>query len=146
MLELLPGAGSMILEDADILEASVALEILNALCGQEQELFEFAVACVPQMPLMRRIFHQNFVRANGAHTVVDAIAAAGSLAFDMVQSAGMHRGTRRPRSAGKSRHGSDNLRRFAGIGAEPANRFRTRHILGDVVSRNNPGTGNRILA
>ena len=47
-----------------------------------------------------RILHQNFVRTNGAHAVVNAIAAACSLAFYMVQSAGMHHGARRPRSAG----------------------------------------------
>ena len=38
MLKLLPRAASVILEDADILEAPVAFKILNALRGQQQEL------------------------------------------------------------------------------------------------------------
>ena len=77
MLELLSGAGSVILEDADVLEAPIALQVLNALRGQQQELFDLGVAGVPQLAVMRGIFHQHFVRADRAHAVVNAVAAAG---------------------------------------------------------------------
>src|SRR5712692_2831649 len=37
MFELLPSAGSVILEDADVLEASVAFQILNSMGNQQKE-------------------------------------------------------------------------------------------------------------
>src|ERR1700724_4428778 len=52
MLELLSGAGSVILVDAHVFEASIALKILNTLRGQDQELFNLRVACIPQLPVV----------------------------------------------------------------------------------------------
>ena len=52
MFELLPSAGSVILEDADVFEASVAFQILNSMGNQQKELFDFGVARVPQMPVV----------------------------------------------------------------------------------------------
>ena len=52
MLEFLPGIDSVILEDADVLEARIALEVLNALRRQQQELLDLGVAGVPQLAVV----------------------------------------------------------------------------------------------
>src|SRR5437588_6040900 len=52
MFEFLPSTGSVILEDADVLEASIPFQILNSVGDQQQELFDFGVAGVPQMPVV----------------------------------------------------------------------------------------------
>ena len=57
MLELLSGAGAVVLEDADVVEAAVALQVLNALGGQQQKLFDFGVVGVPQLAVVPGIFH-----------------------------------------------------------------------------------------
>ena len=113
MLELLSGAAPVILIEAYIFEAAVAFKILNTLRGKQQELFDLEVACSPQMPVVRGVLHQDFVRADRAHPVVNAVAAAGCLALDVIQRVGMNDRARRPRSPGSSGHAGDQLRWFA---------------------------------
>jgi len=64
MVEFLSGGGAVILENADVLEPAVALQILNSLRGQTQELFDFDVAGIPEMPVVARILDQYFMRAD----------------------------------------------------------------------------------
>src|SRR6266852_6695233 len=52
---------AVILENADVLEAAVALQILNPLRRQTQELFDLGVAGIPDMAIVARIFPQNCV-------------------------------------------------------------------------------------
>src|SRR4029077_6298184 len=120
MLELLPSAVSVILIEAHVFETSVAFKILNTLRGKQQKLFDLEIACSPQMPVVRGVLHQHFVRADWAHPVVNTVAAAGCLAVDMIQRAGMNDRARRPRSPGSSGHAGDQLSWLAGIRTEPA--------------------------
>ena len=114
MAEFLPGVGAVIFEKADIFDARVALEIEDAFGGQTQELPDLFVAGLPQMPVVSGILDQHFMRAHRAHAVVNAIAAAAGLAFNVVERRGMHHGARRPvRRAG---YRGDDLR---GIPANP---------------------------
>jgi hypothetical protein len=41
VIEFLPGVGPMVLEDAHVFEALIALEILDALGGEGKKLFQF---------------------------------------------------------------------------------------------------------
>ena len=66
---------AVIFENADVLEAGVALQILNAQRGQTQKLFHFGVARIPEMAVMTWVLQQNLVRAHRPHAVVEAIAA-----------------------------------------------------------------------
>ena len=70
MIELLSGALAVILEDADVLEAAVALQILDAHRCQPQELFDLAIGHIPHVAVMTRIFDENFMGANRPHSVV----------------------------------------------------------------------------
>src|SRR5450755_4631187 len=58
VLELLPCGLAMILEDADVLEAGVALQVLKPRSGQTQKLFRLCVARIPEMSIVARIFEQ----------------------------------------------------------------------------------------
>jgi hypothetical protein len=108
----------VILENADVLEAAVALQILNAQRGQTQKLFDFGVARIPEMAVVARIFQQNFVSAHRSHAVVEAVAAARRFAFDVVERMGMDDGTRRPGAAIHAGQVGDDLR---GLGGGPQN-------------------------
>ena len=114
MLEFLAGIAAVIFEDADVLEARVAFQILNALRGQQQKLFDFSVAGIPQLPVVAKILDQHLVRTHRGHAIVDAIAAARWLSFNAIQRRGMDHGTRRPRPAIDARHVGNQLRRTAG--------------------------------
>jgi len=85
MFEFLARVGAVILEDADVLDAGVALEILDTLRGETEELLDFGVAGRPKVAIVPGVLHQNFVRAYGTHAVVDAIAAACGIALNPVQ-------------------------------------------------------------
>jgi len=84
VFELLAGAGSVVLEDADVFEAAVALQVLDALRGQEQELSDFGVAGLPHLPVVARILDQHFVRPQRAHAVINAVTAAAGFALQVV--------------------------------------------------------------
>ena len=47
VLELLSRADAVILKDADVLEASIAFQILNALRCQQKKLFNLGITCLP---------------------------------------------------------------------------------------------------
>src|ERR1700723_380748 len=94
MREFLSGAFAVIFEDADVLEAAVALQVLNAQRGQAEKLFHLDVARVPDVAVMARILYQNFVGADRSHTVIEAFAAASRIAFDVVERLGMDYGAR----------------------------------------------------
>ena len=91
------------------LKPAVALQILNPQRGQTQELFDFDVARIPEMAVVARIFEQNFVSADRSHAVVEAVAAAGRLAFDVVERMRMDDGARRPGAAIHARQVGDDL-------------------------------------
>src|SRR5207302_5169676 len=82
MRELLPRILAEIFEQADVLKAGIALQIEDALGGEAEEMRDFFVGCIPKVTIMIRIFHQHFVRADGSHAIVDAVAAAPGLPLD----------------------------------------------------------------
>jgi len=47
MLKFLPRIGSVILKNADVLEARIAFEILDTMRRQQQELLGLRIVCVP---------------------------------------------------------------------------------------------------
>ena len=59
MLKFLPRSFAVILENTDVLEAAVALQILNPQRGQTQELFDLDVADIPDVAIVAGIFDQN---------------------------------------------------------------------------------------
>ena len=90
MAEFLPGAGTEILKEADVLDTRVALEIQDALGGQAQELSNLIVAGIPELPVVPGILHQHFVGADRIHAVVNPVAAPARFAFDVVERRGVH--------------------------------------------------------
>src|ERR1700679_2120059 len=96
MAKLLPGARAEVFEEADIFNARVALEVEDALRGEVQKLFNLSVAGIPEMAVVLRILDDDLVRADGAHAVVEAVAAASGLTFDVVERGRMHYGARAP--------------------------------------------------
>src|SRR5258708_1591246 len=95
VLKLLSRVRAVVLEHADVLEALIAFQILHALRGQDQEAFDLCILNVPDMAVMTRVLHQNFMRPSRRHAVVEAIAAAGWLTFNTIERMRMHKGTRR---------------------------------------------------
>ena len=126
-----PARLAVILENADVLEAAVALQILNPLRGQTQKLFDLNVAGIPDMAIVARIFQQNFVRSHRSHAVVESVAAAGRLAFDVVKRLRMHNRARRPRAAIHAGQGGDDLR---GLGGRTAKRQACERGVGSMTS------------
>jgi hypothetical protein len=145
VLEFLSGCRAVILENADVLEPAVALQILYSHRGQTQELFDFEVARIPEVGVVARIFEQHFMSADRSHAVVEAVAAARRLAFDVVQRMRMDDRARRPGAAIHARQVGDDLRRRGGRTAKPAG-LGTGSGLDDIVTGNHPGTGNGIFA
>src|SRR6266550_4670638 len=93
MLEFLSRAGALILEDADVFETAVALQILNTLCHQAQELFQFGVAGIPQMAVVMGVFEQKLVRADrGLPSVPGRVAITWSCAASLQKEHGPGRG------------------------------------------------------
>src|ERR1700722_20386146 len=82
------------------------------------------------------------MRADRTHAVVDAIATAPGLAFNMVEREGMHHRPRRPPRRGW--HRRNDLRGFGRIRTKTASPFRTR--AAGLISRHNPGASDGIFA
>ena len=99
MAEFLAGIRAVVLEEADVLDARVALEVENALGGEAQELPDLVVAGIPELAVVPGIFDQHFMSAHRTHAVVNAVAAAAGLAFNVVKRRGMHHRARRPARA-----------------------------------------------
>lgn len=70
MEEFLAGAFSMIFKDTDVLEAAIALEVLDAQGGEAEELLDFGVGGIPDVAVVAGVFDENFVSADGTHAVV----------------------------------------------------------------------------
>ena len=96
------------------------------------------------MPVVVRIFDQHFMRADGVHAVVNAVAAAVGLAFDAVKRRGMNDRARRP---GSPRRVGEVAITCSGA-AEPsqtAGGLGTRCGFGRIVAGDDPGAGDRIF-
>src|ERR1039458_2005060 len=145
VIEFLSGFRAVILEDADVLEPAVALQILNPQGGQAQELCDFEVGCIPDMAVVAGIFDQNFVSADRSHAVVEAVGAAGSLAFDVVERMGVDDGARRPCAAIRTGQVGNDLGGLGGRTAKPAG-LGAWSRLDDIVAGDHPGTGDGIFA
>ena len=145
MGEFLPGALAVILKDADVFQAGIAFQILNAERGEMQELLDFGVAGIPDMAIVARIFDEDFVGSNRSHAIVEAFAAALGFALDVVESLRMNDGTGRPGVAIETGDGSNNLHGIGGGAAERAN-LRTRRGLGEIVADDHPRAGDGIFA
>ena len=146
MLEFLAGIGSVILEDAYILEARVALQILDAMRRQQQKLFDFGVACSPQLPVVAEDFPPA-PRARPPETCGRKCrrrAATARLRYDTAAWDGPPPAPTTGRH--DSRHTGNYLRGSGRVGTEAAKRFGARSAVGHIVTGNDPRTGNRILA
>src|ERR1019366_2580302 len=144
VLEFLSGFLAMILENADVLEPAVALQILNPLRGQAQELFDFEIARIPEMAVVAGIFDQNFVSADRSHAIVEAVGAAGRLAFDVVERMRMDDRARRPCAAIHAGQVGDDMSWLGGRAAKPAG-LGAWSRLDDLVTGDHPGTGDGIF-
>src|SRR5258708_1999107 len=146
MAEFLAGVRTVVLEKADILDAGIVLEIEYAFGGQAQKVSDLVVAGVPKMAVVARILHQYFMRTDGMHAVVKAVTAPAGLTFNVIKRCGMDHGTSGPRSSAGVRHGCDDLRGRRRIRAKQASGFRTWRALGGVISGDDPGSSDGILA
>lgn len=143
MGKLLSRCRTEILEHADVAEAGVAFEVLNALGHEQEELLDFRLAGVPKMAVVLGVFDQQLVSAHVGHAVVDAFAAPVEPAFDVINRAGMDDGAGRP-GASLHRRTGGNLLQFALVGrawTQPALRLRSGSEFGEIVSRHHPGAG-----
>jgi hypothetical protein len=96
------------------------------------------------MTIVIRILDEYFMCAYGLHAVIEAIAAASGLAFDMVERSGVDHGTRGPGRAGRIGSVRDYMQ--AGIGAERARRVGTGSGIAGIVAGHDPGAGDGVLA
>src|SRR5438105_1054371 len=98
------------------------------------------------MPIVTGILKQHFMRADGSHPVVNALAPAGRLAFNPIERIRMDHRSRRPRIAVDPSHAGYLLRRCAAaVRAELASSFRARRLIGHIVAGNHPGARNGIF-
>ena len=96
---------------------------------------------------MAGIFDQHFVRADRRHAVVEAVAAARRVAFNVVERS--RDGP--PRAPTMAAPGAPEWWRSIAAGAVKSGQkrqteFGTRSGFGDVVSGDDPGAGDRIFA
>src|SRR5690348_5648484 len=148
MSELLARARPEILEDADVAEAGVAFEVLDALGNEQEELLDLGVAGVPELAVMFRVLDQQLVSADVGHAVVNAFSAAINAAFDVVDGARMDNRPGRPRTSLHRRTGGYLLQLglLGRSGAEAALGLGTRREFGEIVAGHDPGAGQRIFA
>src|SRR5581483_5281390 len=145
MLEVLPSLRAVILVNGHVLEAAVLLEVENAAGGEEQELFDAGVRRLPELPVVLGIFNQHLVGPDRLHLVVKAFGKTLRIAFHMKHRLRMHNCAGGPGSTIDGRLRRDHLDGNLAVGAITAPTF----IFGDsgwVVSGDNPGAGDRVLA
>src|SRR6202790_4431906 len=145
VVEFLSRGLAVVLENADVLESAIALQILNPLRGQTQELFPLDVTGIPDMAIVTGILQQNFVSAHRSHAVVESVAAAGRLAFDVVQGLRMDKRARRPQAAIHAGQGGDDIGQVGGRATKTAGLGAWRG-LADIVASDHPGPGDGIFA
>src|SRR5215831_5847566 len=97
MIEVLSRVAAEVLEHADVLEAAIALQVLDALCAQGQVSLDFMVVRDPQMPVVPGVFHHDFVGPHGIHLVVEAVSGAARITLDPVHRPWIHHAARQPR-------------------------------------------------
>src|SRR6202158_2407400 len=146
MAEFLPGILTIVLEQADVLDARIALEVEDALGDQAEEVCDLIVAGIPQVPVVARIFDQHLVRANRVQAVINTVAAAVGFTLNAVKRRVVNHGTRGPGDAGRVGRFRDHLHRRRGAVATPADRLRTRSGFGRIIASDDPGAGDGILA
>src|SRR5260370_18826003 len=129
-----------------MVDVGIGREIEEALGGRTEEVSDLVVAGVPKMAVVARILHQHFMGADGMHPVVKSVTAATRLALNVVKRCGMHHGTSGPRSSAGVWHCCYDLRGRRRIRAKQTSGFRTRRALGGIISRDDPGSSDGILA
>src|ERR1700693_5316701 len=139
MAEFLPGILAIILEQADVLDARIALEVEDALGDQAEGVCGLIVAGIPQVAVVARIFDQSLVRADRVHAVINTVAAAAGFALNAVKRRGVNHGTRGPWDAGGIGRFRDHLQRRRGTIAKTADGLRTRSGFGRIIARDDPG-------
>ena len=144
MRELLPRILAEIFEQADVLKAGIALQIEDALGGEAEEMRDFFVGCIPKVTVMIRIFHQHFVRADGSHAIVNAVAAASGLPLDTIERTGMHDGACGPRISRGIRRRRDHLLRRRCF-TKTAGAVEARHGFCRIIPGNHPRARDWIL-
>src|ERR1700686_2166571 len=135
MAEFLAGVLAMVFEQADVLDARIALKIEDALGDQAEKVSNLIVAGAPQMRVVSRVFDQHFMRADRVHAVINAVAAAAGFALDAVKRRGVNDGTRGPWDAGGIGRFRDHLQRRRGTIAKTADGLRTRSGFGRIIAR-----------
>ena len=83
--------------------------------------------------------------ADRSHAVIKPIAAASRFPFNMVKGMGMNDRSSCPQTTVQSGKIRDHLRWLSGSYTKAAD-FRMGWWLDNIVARDHPGTGNRILA
>ena len=98
----LAGEGTVILVDGDILEAAVALQILDAMPPGLQDQQNLIVGQILELAVVFGGLDDDFVRAHRLHLVVAPVGAALGIALDAVQRIRVrqHRNLRRALAAG----------------------------------------------
>jgi len=98
-----------------------------------------------QLAVVAGVLDDDLVGSDGLHGVVETVAGAAGIAFHPIDGIGVDDGQRRPRVAVDRGHGGQNVNLLAGLGAERTQEFATASRF-LVISGDNPGTGNGILA
>ena len=145
MIGFLPGHRAVVLEHGDVLEAAVLLEVLDALAGQRQKLRHFRVGGHPEMAVVARVLHQHLVRTHRTHLVIEAVALAQRVPFNVVKGVGVHHRTRRPQSAVQRGHRGDHLRRMLRVRTVRTSISPVRFPVG-IVAGDHPGARDGVFA
>ena len=97
------------------------------------------------MAIMARVLNQHLVGYHRTPHVVEAIALAQRVAFDVVEGEGIHHCPRRPESANQRVHPGDHLRRTRRIRTVRTTIFSQPFQVG-VVAGDHPGARDRVFA
>lgn len=97
------------------------------------------------MSIVTRVLHDDFVRADRPHLVVETIARAPGFAINAVQRMRMHYRARRPRTSVHRWRGCDHLQRQSRLWAKRAERSARRRRL-RFIAADNPRSCDGIFA
>ena len=143
MAEFLSCILPIIFEQTDVLDARVALEIENAFGGEAQKVCNLLIAGFPEMAIVIGIFDEHFMRPDGTHAIVQAVAPTSGLAFDVIQRPRVNDSAGRPSRAGSVWRFRDHLQ--VGVGAEAARRVGVWRRFRRLVTGHDPGAGDGIF-
>ena len=96
VLKLLSGTQAEILVDADVAEAGIALQVLNALRCQQKELLDLGIIGLPKLTVVLRVLDQQFVGTQRRHAVVETLTPPIGSTLNVINRLGMDHGARRP--------------------------------------------------